>query len=339
MNKKNKKIKKNRKGDMTKIKQKGGVWPFSSSDDYGYPTYPTYENTSVNPGVVQYLFYFVALVIVLLLVLILVHYTIRPIFKLRPGGQGYIPLPGSDDSKRFWTDITKPLANIQEVDSGLNSQYDNWSMMLDIQVDNPTANTGLPRVLFTRGQFAPELETSIKENDTIMALNPVFNTIIYLDKLTNDLYITVQTVSPENISKYSLESAMIPNVPVGKAIRLGLMIGSHVLEVYVNGYLAHSRTYVNSIRGVAGPIQPPSEQIFNHTARVFNLCLWKRPLSPAEFRSYGTAKSLGLQDIPDSCLAGSNFLSDLAKKAKEFGDTATQLSNKASAAGKAFAST
>ena len=289
-------------------KQKGGLWPFSSSDDYGYSTY---ENTGVNPGIVQYLFYFVALVIVLLFILILVHYTIRPIFKLRAGSKGFISLPGSDDSKQFWIDINKPLTPISEADSGLDSQYDDWSMMLDIQVDNPTANTGRPRVLFTRGQLTPSPPTTINENDTIMALNPVFNTIIYLDKLTNDLYITVQTVSQDDISVYSLESAIIPNIPVGKSIRLGLMIGSHVLEVYVNGYLAHSKTYVNSIRGVAGPIQPPSEEIFNHTARVYNLYLWKRPLSPGEFRAYGSATSLGLQDIPDSCLAASNFLSDI----------------------------
>jgi len=324
---------------MTKIKQKGGLWPFSSSDDYGYPTY---ENTGVNPGIVQYLLYFVALIIVLLLVLILVHYTIRPIFKLRPGGKGIIPLPGSDDSKHFWTDITKPLATISEADSGLNSRYDDWSMILDIQVDNPTANTGLPRVLFTRGEIAPSVSPVFNDNDTIAKINPRFNTIIYLDKLTNDLYITVQTVSPENISTYALESAIIPNVPVGKAIRLGLMIGSHVLEVYVNGYLAHSKTYVNSIRGVAGPIQPPSDDIFNHTARVYNLYLWKRPLSPAEFRAYGTATSLSLQDIPDSCLASSNFLSDIANKANEvqrnLEDSSTQLGKRTSAAGKAFAS-
>jgi len=263
--KKKKKNKKNRKGGMTKIKQKGGLWPFSSSDEY-----TSYETTGVNPGVIQYLFYFVALIIVLLLILVLVHYTIYPIFKLRPGGNGIIPLPGSDDSKQFWLDIKKPLEIIPESDSGLDSQYDNWSMTLDIQVDNPTANTGLPRVLFTRGEVAPNVSPVFNENDTITKINPNFNTIIYLDKLTNDLYITIQTVPPGNILIPEIQSAWIRNVPVGKAIRLGLMVGSHILEVYINGYLAQSKTYVNSIRGVAGPIQPPSEDIFNHTARVYN---------------------------------------------------------------------
>ena len=78
--------------------QKGGVWPFDSSNSYSdYSTGNVYYS-----GVLQYVYYVFILIIILLLLLILVNYTIIPIFKLNPGDNGIITLPGSDDSKVYW---------------------------------------------------------------------------------------------------------------------------------------------------------------------------------------------------------------------------------------------
>ena len=81
------------------------------------------------------------------------------------------------------------------------------------------------------------------------------------------------------------------------------MIGSHVLEVYVNGYLVKTKTYTKAIRASVGQLQPPVSNILGSTARVMNLRVWPRPLSPSEFRSYGGQCNFGKKDMPDSCSA------------------------------------
>jgi len=302
-------------------KQVGGVWPFTTSATTGYSStnsiYGSYGSSGssgyssqagISSGVLQFLFYFIVIVIVILLLLIIINYTLFPIFKVRPGGRGVIPIPGSNDEKLYWTDINK-IATIQDTDLG--SQVDNWSMMLDIQVDNPTVNTQFPRVLFARGPVPTTEPTNYTENDTILDINPSFNVIMYLHPLINDLYITVQTTSNDGNSTIMLESAVIPNVPVGKSIRLGLMVGSRSFEVYINGYLGKTKTFPGSISNITGNFQPPKSSIIASTARVMNLRIWKRVLTASEFRAYKTASEFPIVAVPDSCLANPNIPKDL----------------------------
>jgi hypothetical protein len=254
--------------------------------------------TGVNSGVTQYLYYFILLTILVLIILILVHFTITPVFKTQPGSQGYIPMPGSDDSALYWKKETE-LAVLKDVETVLGTITENYSAMLDIQVDNPTANTNIPRVLFARGAFIQPPKT-YTDQDTILTVANSFNLIVYLDRLTNDLNITIQTQTPGGT--IILENILVPNIPVGKAVRIGVMVGSKVLEVYVNGYLARSKAFANAVRPITGAIQPPNDTILSATARVRNLRLWNRPLSPSEFRAYGTAEDFGFKPFPDSCV-------------------------------------
>ena len=255
--------------------------------------------TGVNTGVSQYLYYFIILTIVIVLLLTLVHFTITPVFKTIPGGQGYISMPGSDDSTLYWKKESE-LIILKDTETVLGTNTQNYSMMLDIQVDNPTANTNFPRVLFSRGALLSQ-PTEYTERDTILSLAKSFNLILYLDRMTNDLNIVVQTQTLNGAT--TLESIMIPNIPVGKSVRIGVMTGSKVLEVYLNGYLVKSRAFTNSVREVVGQIQPPDDTVLSATARVRNLRLWNRPLSPSEFRSYGGADDFGRKPFPDSCVA------------------------------------
>lgn len=275
--------------------QKGGGL-FSSNTDESY----TMEN-GMNSGVLQYVYYFIMVTIILILVLVLVHFTIKPIFRFNPGDKGFIGIPGSDDSKVFWK-TPASILQIKDVEAPIGSLTENWSFLLDIQLDNPTANTDRPRILFTRGQVLGPSSRPFQEIDTILTVNPAFNVCVYLDRLTNDLYVAVQTKVPSS-ELPMVETIIVPNIPVRKSMRLGVFVGSRVLEVYVNGFLIRSKAFPNSLRSVTGPLQPPLDPILNSTARVANLRVWSRPLSPAEFRSYGTASSFDLKDIQDSCVA------------------------------------
>jgi len=280
---------------MARGQQNGGGL-FSSNNDQTY----TMEN-GMNSGVLQYVYYFIMIIIILVLLLVLIHFTIKPIFRFNPGDKGFIGIPGSDDSKVFWTNHNS-ISQIKDIDTPLGSLTDNWSFALDIQLDNPTANTDRPRILFTRGQTVSPSSRPFQSSDTILTVNPAFNVCVYLDRLTNDLYVAVQTKSPST-DLPSVETIIVPNIPVRKSLRLGCFVGSRVLEVYVNGYLVRSRAFPNSLRSVTGPIQPPLDQIMNSTARVANLRIWPRPLSSAEFRANGTASNFDVKDIQDSCVA------------------------------------
>ena len=275
--------------------QKGGAW-FGSDDYTNYTT-----DGGVNSGVIQYLYYFMGITIIVLLVLILVNYTIYPIFRTRAGGTGILPLPGTDDSSVFWKTL-ESIETVPDNTTPIKSMFQMYSYMLDIQVDNPTAATQMPRVLMNRGGLVTPPVEPYSSNDTILVLNPSFNTIVYLDHLTNDLHIALQTIKTVGTSQQTLvESITVPNVPARKAVRLGVMVGDRVLEVYVNGYLVRSKAFSNPVRAITGEIQPPSDTVLSRVARVKNLRLWNRPLSPAEFRSYGGTTDFDIKDVPDSC--------------------------------------
>lgn len=289
--------------------QKGGLFGFGESGaNYGsgYGGYGSYTNvtteTGMSSGVLQYFYYFIIVLIIGLFILVLVNYTLYPVFRTTPGGKGLIPLPGTDDSKLFWNNINN-IKSVKETDTPLGSLTKDWSMLLDVQIDNPTSQTNYPRILFTRGATVTPPTEPFRESDTILTINPVFNVCFWLERMTNDLNISIQTVANETTNDVvpSVETIQIPNVPVGKGTRFGIMLGSKVLEVYVNGYLVKSKTLLKSIRDVVGDLQPPFNNIVSSVARVGNLRVWGRPLSPAEFRSYGGAEDLSTKPLPDSC--------------------------------------
>jgi hypothetical protein len=278
----------------------GGLF---SSNEYTSNNYSYSSDSGVSSGVIQYVYYFIVLTIVVLLILVLVNYTVVPIFRTTPGGKGFIPIPGSDDSGLFWK-TSKDIKPIEDIKTPIATKHENWSYMLDIQIDNPTANTDTPRVLLIRGEPIIKKPPRYTENDTIIKLIPTFNTAIYLDRFTNDLYVSVQTSMQHTATNQTLvESVIVPNIPVRKSVRIGVMVGSKVLEVYVNGYLLRSKTFTEPLRAISGSFYPPSDTLLSNTARVQNLRIWNRPLSPSEFRSYGEALDLNLKDLPDSCSA------------------------------------
>lgn len=280
---------------MPKPQQGGGL--FSSGPyDQNY----TMEN-GMSSGVLQYFYYFIVLTIIILVLLVAVHYTVYPIFRTQPGSRGIIPLPGTDDSKLFWKN-DRELRTLNQDETPLGSNYQNWSMILDIQVDNPTANTGAPRILFTRGGIVPVKKPRATEQDTILTFNPLFNVCLYLDKLTNDLCISVQTTH-QTQQVPAVETIIVPNLPVRKAVRIGVFVGARVIEVYVNGYLVRSKAFIHQLRANVGPLQPPDGTIRSTTARVRNLRIFPRPVSPAEFRAFGNAIDFDIKDIPDTCAA------------------------------------
>lgn len=295
------------------MKHKGGAFlsglfgkKNNISDLYSMDTYSNIAGINSNAAtastsvVSKYIFYILIVFIAVLILLVLVHFTIRPIFRFRPGDNGIIGVPGSDDSNKYWG----TSASVNAIHDPFPSKSSEWSMGLTVMIDDPTRNTGAPRILFQRGG---ELVENYVYNSSHTVLHmfqshKLPNLVVYLDQLNNDLY--VSTVSRSQSGQNSLETVLVPNFPVRTPVRLGVGIYSRFMEVYVSGKLYKSRTYKqNSIQQNVGDIYPPNTTITNNVARVRFLTLWQRTLTAAEFRRDGTPGSMESKDVPDTCVS------------------------------------
>jgi hypothetical protein len=186
------------------------------------------------------LMYFIAGVLVIGLVLLAVDNWVTPIFQRKPGGTGYIPIPGTDTSEVFWknnasvTDITigsppkslainpaLPAPTAALSSSALEGQS-NYSLTMDIYIANEypqsLGSDELQRVFFMLGPSVshPTMQVS-------------------LDNTKNTAYITV--FNSEGLQ----ESVDIENVPIHKPFRIGIVKSPYVMEGYLNGLLVMTR--------------------------------------------------------------------------------------------------
>jgi len=220
--------------------------------------------------------YIGSVLIVLLILLIFVHYFITPIFQLRPGGPGMIPIPGVDDGVLYW-DTTAADTIEEEKDSRfpIREKYSNYTMNMDIFINSSFDYSDRYRFIFGRG--ATLKTASASSADTIMGLLSAFNVAVVLLPGTNDLQVSVLTDA--NTS----EDIVIHNIPIQETFRLGVVIMDHALEVYLNGKLVKTKTHTNNLKGITGDIKialgtaPP-------IAKIKNLKIWPRILATSEIR-------------------------------------------------------
>jgi hypothetical protein len=213
-------------------------------------------------GVLQYVGYLVAILIVLLAILLFVHFLITPIFQFTPGGPGVIPVPGTNDAMVYW----KSYPNDPVLDASgaiLGNQSANWSMSLDVFIAEPLQfNSGEERILF--------------ERSTRMLAN-TYNLRIVLLPNTTDLRVSVLNSSRNE------EFINVTNVSVQTPFRLGVVLLDRIMEVYVNGRLYKTLPLSDTVLSEGGGIRGPQGDMAT-LAKVKNLILWKRPITPSEMR-------------------------------------------------------
>jgi len=290
--------------------------------------------------------YSVAVLVVLLILLLFINYTLYPIFQLQPGGPGFIRIPFMQSQTQFWTPDSKPYTLDDIIESSVNnsSRSINWSMTLDISIMNPTlkiidsdSNQPRFRLLFNRGG-TPVTPTATNKNDgSIRTVMTGHNVAVGLLKDTNDLYISFTAQGGE-------EGVLLTNIPTQTPFRIGIVIMSNYVEVYLNGKLAQTKQLTHPIAPISvtkntpfafqGPTSSPNNQI----ARLGNLMIWNQVVTPSIIQ-YATPSLMqmvpGLDSLSlsatASCDTGSmdSALNDL------FNSTTTQLSNAAQSAGAA----
>jgi hypothetical protein len=264
----------------------------SSSTLFGNPTSFLSSTGSLGAAGVGSMGYFSrigtyigSILIVLFIFLLFVHYFITPIFQLRPGGPGMIPVPGVDDGILYW-DSTAADTIEEQKDSRfpIREKYSNYTMNMDIFINSSFDYSDRYRFIFGRG--ATLKTASASSADTIMGLLSAFNVAIVLLPGTNDLQVSVLTDA--NTS----EDIVIHNIPIQETFRLGIVVMDHALEVYLNGKLVKTKTHTNNLKAITGDIKialgtAPS------IAKIKNLKIWPRVLATSEIRN---AKPALVQD-------------------------------------------
>jgi hypothetical protein len=258
----------------------------------------------------------------MLFILIIVHFFITPIFQLRPGGPGMIPVPGGDDGFVFWNKGNNP--QILESQLPINGRSWGYSLILDMFIQNPLQFSNRYRILFSRGAVRKATPTG---SDTFLGMLDTYNVVVALKPDTNDLVVSVLSGSSTTKNE---ENAVISNVPVQQSFRLGIVVMENALEVYLNGNLVKTRKYDYNIQSVVGPIDSASPQ--ESSIALFPLLkVWNRILTTSEMRyakpELNAIAPLGALPMPSSSSCFTDALSN----------TSNMVSNASNAAGAATA--
>lgn len=247
--------------------------------------------------------YFFAIILVALVILIFIDRVITPIFILHPGDPGLIPVPWTDDGVIFWKDGSR---QIQNNELPIKHLFSNYSLFVDIFIQNPMQFSTYPRILFSRGK---ELASGKPVGDNLLSVLTNYNLTVALLPDTTDLLVSV--LNKNN----NMENAIIPNISVQEPFRLGIVVMDQALEVYINGHLMKTRSFEAPPKDVKGDIYPAAGTDAN-IAKFRNLKIWSRILQTPEMRSakpdLTAADEFGAGPIPGSstCATTSDGSSD-----------------------------
>ena len=267
-------------------------------------------------GIARVLSYLLAIFIVIMVILLFINYFITPIFRLRPGGPGIIPIPGFDDGKLFWNKTN--AGQIINKDLPIVSQSFGYTMNLDVFVENPLQFSRHPRIFFSRGAT----KTETPSGETLLGILSNYNLVAGLLPDTNDLIVSV--LNKDN----NMESIIIPNIPIQEPFRLSMVVMEQALEVYINGNLMKTRSFAAPPKTVEGDIYPAAG-IEANAVKVRNLKIWGRILTTSEIRqstpALSSAKSFGAGPMPSSTSCSTSISNTMTSMEKGM-DRYTKLS-------------
>jgi hypothetical protein len=161
-------------------------------------------------------------------------------------------------------------------------QDNSYSFNMDLVIKESRTNdtTGVHRHIFHRGS-----------NEETTELPKRMNPGVFLDPITNDLLIFVDTLGAE--SGYR-ESLRIADIPLTTPFRLGLVVNNRTLDVYINCRLEETmflkgtpKTVENRLYGLTGANIAP--------AQLQNVYVWNYPLGADDVTAIcGAAPSFAL---------------------------------------------
>jgi hypothetical protein len=246
-------------------------------------------------NLLRILAYFLAILVVIIVILLFINYFITPIFRFQPGGPGIITVPGFDDGKLFWNKTSPGM--IKNSDLPISNNSFDYTVNLDVFVQNPLQFSVAPRVFFSRGAEANPKPSG----DTMLSVLSNYNLAAALLADTSDMIVSVLNVNN------NMENVIISNVPVQQPFRLTMVVMQQGLEVYINGNLMKTKMFSAPPKNVLGDIYPSTGIEINVT-KVRNLKIWPRILSISEIKQ-ATPKLSNEKDFGASQMSSGSYLS------------------------------
>jgi hypothetical protein len=237
----------------------------------------------------QVLFYLFVYAFVLFLVLVLVHYSIRPVFRFTAGGKGVIGVPGAGgDDQIYWNTRKRPNPEqMAPPADDILSQYpfeNNFTLSIDLLVRKlPETGKGNRLILFKAPSSSVPLAGPADGVSLIDHMKTKSNMIMYLSE-TNDLNVLFFSGSRTGQIQYA--APPVKNIPLYTPFRITVVVEQKLFTVYLNGKQTFQRVtpepivftsnLANQNRFFAAPAwaDTPSKSIF-----VQNLHLWPRQIS------------------------------------------------------------
>lgn len=178
-------------------------------------------------------------------------------------------------AKRVWppSGTTTNLTAYSSQFGTLQDMSYSFNMDLVLKETRTNATNGIHRHIFHRG--SDEYASATPPSMLPRRMNPG----VFLDPLTNDLLIFVDTLGGSTGYR---ESLRVADLPLGTPFRLGLALNNRVLDVYIDCRLEETkmlkgtpRTVENRLYGVTGPSPAP--------VQLQNVYCWNYPLPSNDF--------------------------------------------------------
>jgi len=260
----------------------------TGSTTQAYAPQQSYQG-DMKSTVLSVVFRAILIILLVALILVLIHFLVYPIFKMNGDEPGFIPVPSvAGDDKLFWrtkTDVA-PLA-AADTPLGSTNSATNYSLTVDIQIDDAHNYTGAPRIIFYKGDNIVPIPRGREPQATIASMITNPSLVFALTRDTNDLQISVIT------QEGNTEGILLYNVPMRKAFRIGIILSNKTLEVYTNGMLSRTRSLTSPPKSIQGKFWPsPTTGV-----QLRNLHIWPTTIMPVEMRTALPALSTSNFDV------------------------------------------
>lgn len=189
---------------------------------------PVVEGT----GFIRILMYIIAGFLLIGLILLAVDQWITPVFQRKPGGAGFIPIPGVDSTEIHW----KTLKDVDDIIIGAQSYGSDAKASYTNVIEGQT-NYSITMDVYIKDQFAQNLGSGQNKRIFFMiGTTPTTPTLIaWIANDKNTAYVTAFD------SDGLQESVEFENVPIKKPFRIGIVKTPFAMEGYLDGLLVKTR--------------------------------------------------------------------------------------------------
>jgi len=247
----------------------------------------------------QVLFYLFLYSFIIFIILVFIHFSVTPVFRFGPGGNGIFPIPGTGNDIVYWNTGAQPDPSVPvpaPTDSLTTYEFINsFSICFDLFVTKITSsgNSQNRLILYKTVDLGTEKPPTAPPSGNIM---DYMNTkgasmIVYLANDTNDMVITF--FSPDTSgTPLQFSCAPIKNIPMNTPFRVTLVVEKNSFSVYLNAMQVAQRI-IPSILSLPPTNSRTGKQKFYaapdwdqpKTIYIQNFHVWPHPITYPEVQS------------------------------------------------------